>query len=124
MGIDITTSSMVALEIEEGQDSLLGLSWDSSARRLVGLMQAEEGGLQLRTLDPLTGNWTISKLKGDTNFEALAGNSGTVKAFDSTTRTLFTLVCNPPANPNDDCIIHVASVDVATATLTAHPAIS
>ena len=53
----------------------------------------------------------------------MGGNAATVKAFDPARGYLFVLVCNPPADPNNDCTNHIASIDIAAAKVVDAPPI-
>lgn len=85
-----------------------------------------KGGLQLHSLDPLTGKWVTTPINqsvraGGKPFGIVGGNLGTVMAFDQTTGSIYVLVGNPPPSDDEDSVMHVAMIDVSTAVLVKYP---
>lgn len=52
----------------------------------------------------------------------VGGNAGTVKAMDTEKGILYAEICNPPTNPNDDCTLHIAGIDLASSKVVTAPA--
>ena len=54
----------------------------------------------------------------------LTGNSGDVHAWDAESGLLYLLLEEPPSPSGDDGLLHIATVDWASAVLALHPAVA
>jgi len=108
----------------KSSEILYGIDWDSAQSRLVGAIINEQNtGLSLRAViigsdastDPV---WSEQAIEGTpSTWKYLGGNSATVSTLDETGRLLYFQAGNNAG-------MNLVAVDVDTAQLVAHPALS
>eukprot|EP00729_Bicosta_minor_P017297 gene17297-6575_t len=122
--IDLATMTMTKTVAESAPDDAVnGLVWDSIGETLAGVSQSSATGapgLVLRRLDVATGKWSSTPITSEYGY--VGGNAGTVKAMDTEKGILYAEICNPPTNPNDDCTLHIAGIDLASSKVVTAPA--
>jgi hypothetical protein len=105
-------------------DSLVGMHWDPSSARLVGVMGVGPS-LQLHALDPTgKGTWEPSRkvLNAPTQWHNLGGNDATASALSFGTRSLIFLAgfADGKQGPYH---FELASVNIDASAVTSHPAV-
>ena len=68
IGVIDLKKGVMTKNVVEGQDpdDFVGIQWNPKTKSLVGIMPDQKGGLQVRSLDPLTGKWMIKAVEQGT----------------------------------------------------------
>ena len=121
------TKTILEANLQSNPNQLIGMQWNEVSKSLVGVLPDYKGGLQLHSVDPLTGKWVVSPIDqsvrtGEKPFGILGGNLGTVMAFDRRgSGSIYVLVGSPPPSDDEEPELHVAMIDVASSVLVKYP---
>ena len=116
--VDLKSGTLQRVDAEDATDAhqLIGMKFDPASGTLTGLASsADYTALFLVQLAPETGVWRVRTI--DTAFPVVLGNAGSVSAFDAATGSLYALLAANTSTSE----VRLATVDVASATLTAAP---
>jgi hypothetical protein len=116
--VDLANKDMVTLTPEGGPDELLGMSWDPLKRDIVGLSQSPGApGIYVVRFDPVSETFTQTLVKSADPI--LAGNGGSVHAFDADGRVMYSVTAPKPGVDAVDLV----QINVDTSELVRQPAV-
>lgn len=116
--VDLANNDMMTVTPENGPDALLGMSWDPVKKNIVGLAQAAgQPGIYVVRFDPASETFTQTLVQSADPI--LAGNEGTVHAFDPDGRVMYAVTSPTPGGDAVDLV----QINIDTSELVRQPTV-